>query len=237
MPRSIRIAACQVGAVNRTDKRDDTMKRILSLLDKASNDGAQIALFPEIAFTTFFPRYLLEGDELDRFFEHGDITTAEDTKALFEKASKLGVDICVGFAEGDPQLGTSKLGMDGADCFNTCIYYHAKTGSTLSKYRKIHLPGDYEVFPDPDAVNQLEKRYFKPGNLGWEAFRIPDLIPYDVERGEPIFGMMICNDRRWAEAWRVLGLQGVEVVFCGYNTIGFAPEMCSCILISMMARY
>jgi len=37
--------------------------------------------------------------------------------------------------------------------------------------------------------------------------------------------MMICNDRRWAESWRVLGLQGVEVVLCGYNTPGFAPEM------------
>jgi predicted amidohydrolase len=135
------------------------------------------------------------------------------------------VDICVGFAEADPELGSSRLAMDGGDCFNTCIYYHAKSGSTLSKYRKIHLPGDFEPFENPDAVNQLEKRYFKPGNLGFEAFRVPDLMPYDIERGEPIFGMMICNDRRWSEAWRVLGLQGVEVVLCGYNTNAFAPEM------------
>jgi predicted amidohydrolase len=31
-------------------------------------------------------------------------------------------------------------------------------------------------------------------------------------------GMMICNDRRWPEAWRVLGLQGVELVCVGYNS-------------------
>ena len=31
-------------------------------------------------------------------------------------------------------------------------------------------------------------------------------------------GMMICNDRRWPEAWRVLGLQSVELVMLGYNT-------------------
>jgi predicted amidohydrolase len=31
-------------------------------------------------------------------------------------------------------------------------------------------------------------------------------------------GIMICNDRRWPEAWRVLGLQGVELVMLGYNT-------------------
>jgi Asp/Glu/hydantoin racemase len=70
-------------------------------------------------------------------------------------------------------------------------------------------------------VNQLEKRYFKPGDLGFEAFRVPDL----AQGTEPIMGMMICNDRRWAEAWRVLGLQGVEVVLCGYNTAGFAPHL------------
>ena len=31
-------------------------------------------------------------------------------------------------------------------------------------------------------------------------------------------GMLICNDRRWPEAFRVLGLQGVELVVIGYNT-------------------
>jgi hypothetical protein len=31
-------------------------------------------------------------------------------------------------------------------------------------------------------------------------------------------GMLICNDRRWPEAFRVLGLQGVELVMIGYNT-------------------
>lgn len=38
-------------------------------------------------------------------------------------------------------------------------------------------------------------------------------------------GMMICNDRRWPEGWRCFGLQGVEVVLCGYNTAGFAPDL------------
>ena len=30
--------------------------------------------------------------------------------------------------------------------------------------------------------------------------------------------MLICNDRRWPEAYRVMGLQGVELVILGYNT-------------------
>jgi predicted amidohydrolase len=31
-------------------------------------------------------------------------------------------------------------------------------------------------------------------------------------------GMLICNDRRWPEAFRELGLQGVGLVTIGYNT-------------------
>src|SRR6202012_1946872 len=33
-----------------------------------------------------------------------------------------------------------------------------------------------------------------------------------------IIGMAICNDRRWPETYRVMGLQGVELVVLGYNT-------------------
>jgi predicted amidohydrolase len=33
-----------------------------------------------------------------------------------------------------------------------------------------------------------------------------------------IIGMAICNDRRWPETYRVMGLQGVEMVLLGYNT-------------------
>lgn len=106
----------------------------------------------------------------------------------------------------------------------------------ISKYRKVHLPGTKEPFENPDAVNQLEKRYFEPGDLGFKAFRVPDLIEMTAKRGrevtqhingsgDPLMGMLICNDRRWPEAWRVYGLQGVEVVLCGYNTVGYAPDL------------
>jgi predicted amidohydrolase len=30
--------------------------------------------------------------------------------------------------------------------------------------------------------------------------------------------MCICNDRRWPETYRVMGLQGVEMITLGYNT-------------------
>ncbi|TKA69972.1 hypothetical protein B0A55_08069 [Friedmanniomyces simplex] len=201
-----------MGATHRSDPRSKTLDRMLGLLENAASQGAELVLFPEIAFTTFFPRYLINDlDGLASWFEHGDVTKSENASPLFDKARQLGVDISVGFAEAAENGGR----------FNSSVYYHAKSGSVLSKYRKIHLPGDFEPFADPEATNQLEKRYFKPGDLGFQAFRVPDL----AEGSEPIMGMMICNDRRWTEAWRCLGLQGVQVVLCGYNTAGFAPDL------------
>ncbi len=37
--------------------------------------------------------------------------------------------------------------------------------------------------------------------------------------------MAICNDRRWPETFRVMGLQGVELVILGYNTPSVNSQM------------
>jgi predicted amidohydrolase len=168
-----------MGATHRSDPRSKTLDRMLKLLSEAASQGAELVLFPETAFTTFFPRYLInDADELASWFEHGEVTKSPNAAPFFEKASSLGVDVSVGFAEA----------ADNGERFNTSVYYHAKSRSVIAKYRKIHLPGDFEPFADPEATNQLEKRYFKPGDLGFEAFRVPDL----AESTEPIMGMMVC---------------------------------------------
>ena len=226
MPRKLKVAAAQLGPIHLTTPRSEVISRMITLLQSASTLGTQLVLFPETAFTTFFPRHLITSQaELDNYFEHDDsLPTSPHTKPLFDEAQKLGVDISIGFAERDK---------DGKG-YNTSVYYSAKKGMMIAKYRKVHLPGTKEPFENPDAVNQLEKRYFEPGNLGFKAFRTPDLIlgaakkglgVEEAGKGDPIMGMMICNDRRWAEGWRCYGLQGVEVVLCGYNTAGFAPDL------------
>ncbi|MCJ1393247.1 hypothetical protein MMC18_006119 [Xylographa bjoerkii] len=227
MARTLKVAAAQVGAVHIDSDRSTTLKRMIKLLNEAATKGAQLVLFPEITFTTFFPRYLFKDEsKLEEFFEQGeDISKSEHVKPLFDEARKLQVDISVGFAE----RASSGTG------YNSCIYYSAKRGEVLAKYRKVHLPGTKEPFENPDAVQQLEKRYFEPGDLGFKAFRVPDLVPDalkgdsskidTVGKGDPVVGMMICNDRRWPEAWRCYGLQGAELVLCGFNTAGWAPDL------------
>ena len=104
----------------------------------------------------------------------------------------------------------------GPTLFNTAILV-APDGRTLGTYRKIHLPGSVEPRAG-DRFHQLEKRYFAYGDLGFPAWRAPTSLAGGV------LGMMICNDRRWPESWRMLGLQGVELVCCGYNSAAYDPN-------------
>ena len=223
MSRKLVVAAAQVGAIHRSADKNETVGRLVTLLQEAATRKVQLVVFPECTLTTFFPRHLFETqEELDKYFEKGDITQSTNVRPLFDTAKSNGIDIVLGFGERDD---------DGAG-WNTCVYYSASEGRVISKYRKVHLPGTKEPFKDPNATNQLEKRYFTPGNLGYPAFRAPGLISNAAKestakdgentagKGDPIFGMLICNDRRWPEAWRMYSLKGAELIMFGFNTGG-----------------
>jgi predicted amidohydrolase len=114
-------------------------------------------VFPELAFTTFFPRWLLEGAALDHYFERG--MPNPNVAALFDRARALRVGFYVGYAELTP---------DGRR-YN-CAVLVDRDGELLGRYRKVHLPGSVE--PRQGArYQQLEKRYFDYGDLGFPAFR------------------------------------------------------------------
>ena len=78
----------------------------------------------------------------------------------------------------------------------------------------MHLPGHEEHEPER-PFQHLERRYFEEGPDGfsvWEAFG-------------GVMGMALCNDRRWPETYRVMGLQNVEMILIGYNTpMHYAPD-------------
>ncbi len=204
MPRILRIAAAQMGPNQRDDDRGATLRRMIALLEGAAEKGATLVVFPELAFTTFFPRWLLEGAELDAYYERS--IPNPQVQPLFDRARALGVGLYVGYAEITPE----------GRRFNSAILVEPD-GSVLGRYRKVHLPGSVE--PRAGArFQQLEKRYFEYGDTGFPAFRAGP-----AWQGA-IAGMMICNDRRWPEAWRVLGLQGVELVCVGYNSAAYDPN-------------
>ena len=200
MARVVTVAAAQMGPVQRADSRAQTMARIVALLEQAAARGARLVVFPELAFTTFFPRWLLTPDELEAFTEPAIPTPA--VQPLFDRARDLGVGFSIGYAE-----------RAGDKLFNSADLV-APDGHTLGTYRKVHLPGSVEPRPG-ERFQQLEKRYFAYGDRGFPAWRGPASL------GGGVLGLLICNDRRWPEAWRVLGLQGVELVCCGYNSAAY----------------
>ena len=154
--RSFPMAVAQLGPIHLADSREAVVARLLELLRESHARGAKFVVFPELALTTFFPRYWMEDQaEVDRFFERSMPNAA--TQPLFD--------------------------------------------------RKIHLPGHDDHKPQA-PFQHLEKRYFQVGDEGFKVWRTMDSL----------VGMCICNDRRWPETFRVMGLQGAEVAVLGYNT-------------------
>lgn len=199
MSRHLRIAAAQLGALNLSDSRTSATQRLVNLLREAHGMGARFVVFPELAFTTFFPRYWYDDStEVERRFFESTLPSAE-TQPLFDAAKKFGIGIYIGYAELTQEEGCTRR-------YNTAILV-APDGTLVGKYRKIHLPGHADHKPEA-AFQHLEKKYFEVGNLGFRVWRFMDTIT----------GMLICNDRRWPEAFRVLALQGAEIVALGFNT-------------------
>lgn len=198
MTRIVTVGAAQLGPIQRADSREDVVERLILLLRQAAKLSCDLVVFPELALTTFFPRwYMKDQVEIDQFFERAMPSAA--TQPLFDEAKRLKTGFYVGYAELAQANGRTRR-------FNTSILVD-KAGHIVGKYRKIHLPGHGEYEPWR-PFQHLEKRYFEVGDLGfrvWRAFG-------------GVMGMCICNDRRWPETYRVMGLQDVEMIVLGYNT-------------------
>jgi predicted amidohydrolase len=202
MSRIVTVGAAQLGPIQRADDRASVVARLLELLRRGAAAGCDLVVFPELALTTFFPRWFVEDiTEADHWYETA--VPSPVTAPLFEEAKRLSVGFCLGYAELTP---------DGHR-FNTQILVD-KSGGTVAKYRKVHIPGHEHHEPDR-PFQHAERYYFEPSDEGfgvWQAFG-----------GR--MGMMICNDRRWPESYRVMGLKGVEMILCGYNTpIHYVPD-------------
>lgn len=198
----MKIAGAQLGAIQKADSRESVIKRMIALLEEAAGKGADLVVYPELALTTFFPRWYMEDQaEIDFWFETEMPNAA--TQPLFDRARELNIAITFGYAEKTP---------DG-HYYNTSIITD-RQANIVGKYRKVHLPGHSE-YDTERAFQHLEKRYFEPGDLGFNVWRNEGVI----------MGMAICNDRRWPETFRCLGLQGVELVTIGYNTPSVNAQM------------
>jgi predicted amidohydrolase len=195
--RFVNVAIGQLGPISRNETRRQVVARLCALMREASHMGCDLIVYPELALTTFFPRWFMPDEaEVDAFFERE--MPGSETRRLFDLAREHRIGFYLGYAELAVEDGV-------AHRYNTSIIVD-KSGAIAGKYRKVHLPGHAEHEPWRE-FQHLEKRYFEPGR---------DFPVFPVFGG--VFGMAICNDRRWPETYREMGLQGVEMILIGYNT-------------------
>ena len=79
----------------------------------------------------------------------------------------------------------------GAVYYNTVLHF-GRDGRLSGRYRKTHVP----------AVRSFEKYYFRPGAA---------LAPLTATWGT--FGCLLCQDRFFPEASRILALSGARIIF------------------------
>ena len=181
MARYVTVAAAQMGPVQKEHTREQVVERLITLLRQAHSMGAELVVFPELALTTFFPRWFVDDiATADHWYERSMPNAA--TQPLFDEAKRLGVGFCLGYALIDEQGHRWNV--------QTLV---ERDGSIVATYKKTHIPGHEHHEPDR-PFQHAERYYFEPSPEGfgvWRAFG-------------GLVGMAICNDRRWPEAWRVL---------------------------------
>jgi N-carbamoyl-D-amino-acid hydrolase len=198
--RRLKVSSAQLGPIHRADSRASVVKRMVEMLKEADSRGSRFVVFPELALTTFFPRYWMEDpNEVEKYFENQ--MPSPETAPLFELARARGIGFYLGYAERTEEGGTPHH-------FNTSILV-GPDGRLVGKYRKVHLPGHDDHRPNV-PYQHLEKKYFEVGDLGFNVWR--------MFKENVIVGQCICNDRRWPETFRVMSLKGAEMVVLGYNT-------------------
>ena len=206
MARRITVGAGQMGPISADETKAKVVERLISMVQEAAEQGVDLLVYPELALTTFFPRWFTEDlNEVEHYYHRS--MPDEDTQPLFDEAKRLGVGFALGYAE----LATDD---DGTEHHYNTFMLVERDGSIAGKFRKIHIPGHAEYEPWRE-FQHAERHYFEPGPDGfgvWRAFG-------------GVVGMAICNDRRWPETYRVMGLQGAELILIGYNTpLFYAPD-------------
>lgn len=199
MSRFLNVAAAQMGPVSRDTTRSDVVERLIAMLQQASHMGAELVAFPELALTTFFPRWHVPLEKADIYYEQE--MPNEATQPLWDEAKRLGI----GFALGYARLHEGRR--------HNVYHLVDRAGRTVNVFEKVHIPGHAEHEPWRE-FQHAERHFFEPG------------IDFPVSRAfGGLVGLALCNDRRWSETYRVMGLQGVELVLIGYNTpLDYAPD-------------
>ena len=157
--------------------------------------GRQDRCLPELFNTMYFCV-----ETQPEYFDWAEPVPGPTTERMGALARELGIVLIAPMFERAP---------DGR-YFNTAAVL-GPDGRMIGKYRKSSIP-----FMDAAQSSEPrgnEKFYFTPGDLGFPTFDTPFAR----------IGILICYDRHFPEAARVLGLGGAEILFVPTATTAHDP--------------
>ncbi|MCW4000359.1 MAG: carbon-nitrogen hydrolase family protein [Candidatus Bathyarchaeota archaeon] len=134
MKEKIKLALCQISC--RRENKEANLSKIEELTRRAKQEGAELAIFPEMSLTG----YVLH----DLLFEVAEPIPGPSVKRIEALAKETQMHIIFGMAERSEKAQ--------ATIYNTAVLVGPE--GLLGKYRKMYLP-THSVFE--------EKRYFRPG--------------------------------------------------------------------------
>lgn len=170
--------------IGQADK-EANIQTAIRLVRQAAAQGARMVCLPELFSTMYFCV-----ETRREYFDWAEPIPGPTIERMAALAREAGIVLIAPIFERAP---------DGR-FFNTAAVL-GPDGSVIGKYRKSSIP-----FMDVSRSSEPrgnEKFYFSPGDLGFPTF--------DTPFGR--IGILICYDRHFTEAARVLGLGGAEIVF------------------------
>jgi beta-ureidopropionase len=197
------------------DDLDQNLRAASDLARSGSVRGG-LVVFPELFSRPFW----CLGMSDPQYFSWAEPVTGPTVSHAAELATELGSVVVAPFFErgvvaGEYFNSVAVIGPDGR-----LLPGVLPDGSPTSVYRK-NAVSAYRWGDRGEQVND-EKFYFKPGN-GFAVF--------DTPMGR--IGILVCLDRWFPEAWRVLALRGAEVICVANASQGnvddlFVPSMRTC---------
>jgi N-carbamoylputrescine amidase len=167
---------------------DDNLQRACTHLRAAAERGARLACLPELFRTQYFCQ-----SEDPAVFDLAEPIPGPTTHALAAIARETGMAI----------VGSIFERRAAGIYHNTAVVLDAD-GALAGRYRKMHIPDD---------PLYLEKYYFTPGDLGFQA----------IATRHATVGTLVCWDQWYPEAARLTAMRGADIMV--YPTaIGWHPR-------------
>jgi N-carbamoylputrescine amidase len=173
--------------------REKNVEQHLALLE----EGCRLARPDFIVFSELSTTQYFAGCNDPRAFDLAVPLDSPTVDRFREAARRAGSHVLLTFFEKGAVKGEFFNSVAVIDPRGELIPGTLPDGRTVRCYRKNHIPDQYSYAP---GLN--ERYYFKVG---------PGLPTFATEHGR--IGCLICYERSFPEAWRVLALHGAEIVF------------------------